>query len=188
MPVLRGFILGIALTILLAVVIAYSGVKLGLVPANADVPPGPLERWIARASLQATLARESGKLLNPLSANAQTLLAGIKIYGANCAMCHGDSAGRPTYVGFGLYQHAPALGWHGVEDDPDGETYWKVTHGIRFTGMPSFGRTLTDTQRWQVTTFLKHMNALPPIAQRAWKQVSVRSVPASLLPKRPPPR
>ncbi len=174
------------MTILVAVVLAYAGVELGFVQANADARPGFLERWLARTSLQATLARQSRNLTNPLPDDSQTLLAGIKIYGENCAFCHGDARGRPTFAGFGLYQHAPALGGHGVEDDPDGETYWKVTHGIRLTGMPSFGRTLSDTERWQVTTFLKHMDALPPVAERAWKQLSVRSVPSSLLPKRAP--
>ncbi len=178
--------LGIIVTILVAVIVAYAGVELGFVPANADVRPGFLERWLARTSLQATLARQSRGLTDPLPDNTQTLLAGIKIYGENCAFCHGDASGRPTVAGFGFYQHAPTLGRHGVEDDPEGETYWKVTHGIRLTAMPSFGRTLSDTERWQVTAFLKHMDALPPVAQRAWKQLSVRSVPASLLLKRPP--
>ena len=173
----KGFLLGIVVTVVVAVIVIYAAVELGVIPANADTRPGPLERWMARTSLRATLARESGTLTNPLPVNTETLLAGIKIYGENCAFCHGDSTGRPTLAGFGLYQHAPTLGRHGVEDDPDGETYWKVTHGIRFTAMPSFGKTLSDTERWQVTTFLKHMNALPPVAERAWKQISVRSVP-----------
>lgn len=173
---------GIGAAVVLAAIFLYLAVTLGLVPANADGRPSALERWAANRSLQATLARQTRDLVNPLPVNDQTLLAGIKIYGANCATCHGDASGRPTVVGFGLYQKAPTLGRHGVEDDPDGETYWKVTHGIRFTGMPSFGKTLSDTERWQVATFLKHMDALPTAPERAWHALHVTAVPASLIP------
>ncbi|MEO6835662.1 MAG: cytochrome c [Candidatus Tumulicola sp.] len=58
-----------------------------------------------------------------------------------------------------------------MEDDPDGATYWKVAHGIRFTGMPAFGPSLTERQLWQLTLFLKHMDSLPAAPERAWKAV-----------------
>lgn len=168
-----GIAIGVAGTIVVAILAFYIGIRAGAVPANADRRPGALERWAARTSLHVALARESGSLTNPLTPNDATLLAGIKIYGTDCAVCHGDSSGRRTVIGSGVYQKAPTLGRHGVEDDPDGETYWKVTHGVRFTAMPSFAATLSDTERWEVTTFLKHMDALPPAPQRAWRAVHV---------------
>jgi hypothetical protein len=30
-----------------------------------------------------------------------------------------------------------------------------VSHGIRLSGMPGFGSTLSDAERWQVTMLLK---------------------------------
>lgn len=182
---MRGVLLGVVGAVVVAVCAAYGAVSLGLVPANADGRPGNLERWAARTSLNATIARESAGLRNPLQPSDATLLAGVKIYAQNCAVCHGDSSGRPTFTGFGLYQRAPSLGRHGVEDDPDSRTYWMVTHGVRFTGMPSFGKTLTDTQRWQVATFLKMTNKLPPKPQRAWKKIRVVAVPQELMPEIP---
>jgi hypothetical protein len=62
-----------------------------------------------------------------------------------------------------------------VEDDEPGETYWKVRHGIRFTGMPAYGNALTDTQLWQVTLFLANMNHLPPAANQLWHQMPSQS-------------
>jgi thiosulfate dehydrogenase len=183
---LKGVLLGIAGTIVVVVCAVYLAISLGLIPASADRRPGNLERWAARTSLNATIARESAGLTNPLQPSDETLLAGVKIYGQSCAVCHGDSTGRPTHIGFGLYQRAPSLGRHGVEDDPVSRTYWMVTHGVRFTGMPSFARTLSDTQRWQVATFLKNMDKLPPKPQALWKKVSAPAVPAELLPRFPP--
>jgi mono/diheme cytochrome c family protein len=48
-----------------------------------------------------------------------------------------------------------------VTSDPEGETFWKVTHGIRLSGMPGFADTLSEKQRWQVTMFVSHADKLP---------------------------
>ena len=42
----------------------------------------------------------------------------------------------------------------GVSDDPAGETFWKIKNGIRLTGMPAYGKALSDTQIWQVSLLL----------------------------------
>jgi mono/diheme cytochrome c family protein len=140
-------------------------------PANADAKPSRLERWAAKTSLHAALAREAPTTPNPVALNDANLIAGIKIYGDNCVVCHGAADAHPTKIAAGLYQRPPQLAKDGVEDDPEGVTYWKVAHGIRLTGMPAFGKTLSQTQIWQVTLFLKHMDALPAAAERAWKAV-----------------
>jgi mono/diheme cytochrome c family protein len=108
---------------------------------------------------------------DPLAATNANLVAGIKLYAQNCAVCHGDASGKATHVANGLYQKPPQLAKDGVEDDPDGVTLWKLDHGIRWTGMPAFGGDLSEKQLWQLTLFLKTMDHLPPAAQRAWQQV-----------------
>ena len=59
----------------------------------------------------------------------------------------------------------------GVEDDPDGVSFWKIKHGIRLTGMPSFEDSLSDQEIWTLALFLKHMDKLSPAVQQAWQQV-----------------
>ena len=41
-----------------------------------------------------------------------------------------------------------------MSDDPAGETYWKVSNGIRLTGMPSYNKVLSPIQMWQVSLLL----------------------------------
>jgi thiosulfate dehydrogenase len=169
-PVIWMFFGAIAIVVLAAAA-GYVALTTGAVPANADVQPSAFEFWAARTSLHATVDRQAAGLVDPLSADESTLSAGMKLYGSNCMVCHGASDGKPSDIARGLYQHAPQLGFHGVEDDPEGETFWKVDHGIRLTGMPSFGHTLTETQIWQLATFLKHMDSLPPKLAIAWKKM-----------------
>ncbi len=65
----------------------------------------------------------------------------------------------------------PQLATDGVEDDPEGYSFWKIAHGIRWTGMPSWRGTLNDEQIWTLALFLKHMDKLPPAPEQAWKNV-----------------
>jgi thiosulfate dehydrogenase len=166
----KGFVLGVLATLAVAALVIYVGITQGLlIPANADAKPSHFERWAASRSLHATLDREMPRQPNPIVASDANYLAGIKLYGANCAACHGVADGTPSTIAIGLYQHAPQLAKDGVEDDPDGETYWKIEHGIRMTGMPAFGKSLNDQQAWTLALLLKHMDSLPPVPQRAWK-------------------
>lgn len=179
---IRGIIIGVVATLAILAAIGYFGIRGGLMPANADAKPSGIETWAAKTSLRASIRRDAPKTPNPLPLDDANLLAGIKLYGENCIVCHGAADGMASTVAMGLYQHAPQLGKDGVEDDPDGVTYWKVDHGIRLTGMPSFGRMLQERQLWQLTLFLKHMDHLTPAADKAWKTLKN---PAAIAPVQP---
>ena len=49
----------------------------------------------------------------------------------------------------------------GVTDDSPGETYWKVSGGIRMTGMPGFEKTLSTAEMWQVSLLCANADKLP---------------------------
>jgi len=167
----RGIVLGAVGVLVAVALLIYLAVEAGVIPANADAKPSRLERWLAHTSLRATLARDAPTTPNPAALTDANLIAGIRVYAANCAVCHGGANGEPSHIARGLYQRPPQLAKDGVEDDPEGVTYWKVDHGIRFTAMPSFGKALDEQQLWQVTLFLKHMDALPPEVARIWQRV-----------------
>ncbi len=167
----KPFVAGILFTLVAGLVGAFLFVEMGMMPANADGRPPALERWAAHTSLRATLRRDSPKGPNPAALNDENMKAGIKLYAMDCAVCHGAADGKPSDIAMGLYQHAPQLARDGVEDDPAGVTYWKIKHGIRLTGMPSFTKAMTDQQIWQVVLFLQNMDKLDPAMEKAWKAV-----------------
>ncbi len=167
----KGIATGVLATLVLGLLGAYLCVVMGLMPANADAKPPRLESWAARKSLHAAIAREAPKIPNPVAMSDVNLIAGVKLYAANCVVCHGAADGAPSNIATGLYQHAPQLAKRPVTDDEEGVTYWKIYHGIRMTGMPSYRATLKETQMWQITLVLKHMNELTPGAEKAWKSL-----------------
>src|SRR5450759_2155812 len=170
---LKGVIPGVALTLAVTLIGAYSLVQSGLIPANADAKPGRLETWMAHTSLDATLSREAPKEQNPVELTEGFRLEGVHLFAQNCAVCHGSAKGATSAspIAKGLYQKPPQLATDGVEDDPEGDSFWKIKHGIRLTGMPSFGYSLKDNQIWTLALFLKHMDKLPPSVQQTWQQV-----------------
>jgi thiosulfate dehydrogenase len=170
---MRGFIAGILATIVVALVLAYLLLQSGYIPANADAEPGGLELWAANTSLGATLRREAPSGPNPATLSDDHLIAGIKLYAKHCAFCHGTAAGdrSATPLAKGEYPRPPQFATDGVEDDPEGVSFWKIKHGIRLTGMPAWSSALTDQQIWSLSLFLKHMDKLPPRSQAAWKLV-----------------
>jgi mono/diheme cytochrome c family protein len=97
------------------------------------------------------------------------MLAGANAYKEHCALCHGAPGQPRTAISKGMFPSPPQLFEEDmVTDDPEGVTYWKVTHGIRLSGMPGFGNTLSDTQRWQVTMLVAHADKLSRAVQAAF--------------------
>jgi thiosulfate dehydrogenase len=185
----RSFILGVVLTLVAIGVAGYLIITTGTISAGADSGSLPLERWAARASLHATLNKQAPKEQNPVPLNDQNLIAGIQLYGEHCAVCHGTARGDASASGVakGELPAPPQLATDGVEDDPEGVTYWKLDHGIRWTGMPSWKATLSDRQMWTLALFLKHMDQLPPAPEQAWQQVTnTPTSPPGVAPATPP--
>jgi thiosulfate dehydrogenase len=170
---IRAFVFGVLTTIVLALVGGYLVLRNGIIPANADATPTWLETWAAETSLDATLRRDA-QGANPVAMSDENLIAAIKLYGQHCAIRHGTAKGNPSAspVAKGLYPQPPQLATDGVEDDPEGFSFWKIKHGVRWTGMPSWKGTLTDQQIWTLALFLKHMDKLPPAAEQAWQNVA----------------
>jgi thiosulfate dehydrogenase len=125
--------------------------------ATTDAP-FPLESQIVKIPLRARVRREM-PAGSPIPASDENLNAGAGIYEDKCEVCHGTHD-EYSAIGKTMFPAAPQLwvkkksGAVGVSDNPVGETYWKVKNGIRLTGMPSYGKALTEKQMWQVSLLL----------------------------------
>ena len=165
---MRGLLLGILLTLVVQALVIYLVVQNGWIDPRADDGYMPMEKWASRVVPRA-IRRDSANLISPIEATSDNLVAGAKLYGANCAVCHGAADAKESNVAKGLYVKAPQLAKDGVEDDPVGMTYYKIAHGFRMTPMPAFSKSLSETQIWQLALFLKSMDKLPPAAKAEFK-------------------
>lgn len=86
------------------------------------------------------------------------------IFGSECANCHGNDGRTPTDMGRGLYPRAPDLGSEEVQHWSDRELFWIIRNGIRLSGMPAFGKQLTDQETWSLVQYVK---SLRPAKQKS---------------------
>jgi hypothetical protein len=67
-----------------------------------------------------------------------------------------------------------------LTDDEAWETYWKVSGGIRMTGMPGFADHLGETKMWQVSILLKNADKISPgVKAELTGDMTATAVPAS---------
>jgi thiosulfate dehydrogenase len=150
----------------------YIYLAVGKPPVATADPPFPLEQKIVRVPLYARIKREMPARA-PISASEENLNAGASIYEDKCESCHG-TADEPSSMAKSMFPQPPQLwsrranGAVGVSDDPVGETYWKVRNGIRLSGMPAYGKALSETELWQVSLLLSMANKpLPADASKS---------------------
>jgi thiosulfate dehydrogenase len=170
------FLLGIVLAVLLLFGGAWLWLTYGHPPVAVADAALPFEELITHMPLHARIDHELAATV-PVQANEATFVAGAHIYRQQCAYCHGLS-GNASQVGPHMFPDAPPL-WEkhhdgqvvGVSDDPPAETYWKVSNGIRLTGMPSYKQVLSETEMWQVSVLLANADKpLPPAAVTLLKE------------------
>jgi thiosulfate dehydrogenase len=159
-------IVGFVIAIAVFFVGGYIFVTAGGVPMAASAAPLPLETTVAHMALRAA-DKQAGNTKDPLPVNEDNLTAGAKIYHDHCAMCHGGP-GQTSELEHAMFPIPPQLfeARQMVTDDPEGITYWKVTNGIRLSGMPGFEKLLSDNERWQVTMAVAHADKLPDRATK----------------------
>jgi len=167
---MRGFVLGVLLTLLALAGGGYWFVHSGGVSMATTAPPLPLEKTVAELALRGSMGNAADKR-NPLTFNDGNMLAAVKTYKEHCAVCHGTPERPPTALSKGMFPPPPQLFEKAdmMLDDPQGETYWKVTHGIRLSGMPGFGTALTETQRWQLAMLVAHADNLTNAVQAEFR-------------------
>ena len=83
---------------------------------------------------------------DPYASNAAATAEGKKLYGQNCAQCHGNNR-----QGMGP---APALDSASVQHAKAGELFWFITNGKPDSGMPAW-KGLPTNQRWEIVSFLQ---------------------------------
>src|SRR6185369_1908320 len=154
---MRNFILGVIVTLLLLFLGGLAIATLGLLPTNADSTPPKIESHFAMSALDASMERHAPRVTSPVPPTDENLIDGMKIYTMNCAGCHGNLDHKPSDFGRSFYPPAPQLIVQPV-DDPEWHIYYAVRTGIRYTGMPAWKKTLSESDMWKVTAFLSRLD------------------------------
>jgi mono/diheme cytochrome c family protein len=162
------FILGVIITLLVLILGGLGFAMLGFIPTNANVAPPHLEHRLANTAMDASMERHAPHVANPLTPSDQNLIDGMKLYTMNCALCHGGLDRKPAALAKNFYPPVPNL-ISDPPDDPEWHIFFTIRTGVRYTGMPSWDGVLAEQDMWKLTSFISHMDKLPPAVQDYWK-------------------
>ena len=158
------------LQVLLIVVVTLAGLatagllyvrSTGLV---ARSEPGTLEARFARRVRSLAVPRDISMQENPIPRSPESLADGRAHYADHCAVCHANDGSGQTDMGRGMWPKAPDMRLSTTQALSDGELFWIIENGIRFTGMPgwSTGTKEGEEASWHLVHFIRH---LPDISE-----------------------
>ncbi len=168
---MKGFVLGIVVTLIAIAGGVFLVSRFGLYPIGADNPPGRLERTLAGRAMDEYADKHKPAGDNPIQLTAANLTEGAREYEQHCAVCHGGARDRISRLEHRLNPPAPQLVNRIPHDDP-AWLFWVTKHGVRMTGMPTWDGILSDDEIWKVVAFIKHSDTLPPDVAAAWQQAA----------------
>ena len=127
--------------------IVMTGVYLRTTGLNARGTPGMMETRIARAARRLAIPRTAREQKNPVPGSAAAIADGMAHFADHCASCHGNDGSGQTEMGRGLYPKSPDMRLPETQALSDGELFYIIDNGVRFTGMPAFGSGTADGRR-----------------------------------------
>ena len=102
-------------------------------------------QWIAPS--------EASKIVNPIESNEKSLKLGKKIYSKMCWTCHGVEGKGEGPAAAALNPKPADFTIDKVQNQKDGELYWKITTGKGT--MVSYKNSLTNDQRWSLVNYIR---------------------------------
>jgi mono/diheme cytochrome c family protein len=99
---------------------------------------------------------------NPVADSAEVQRAARLHFADHCAVCHGNDGSGETAMGSGMYPKPPDLRAEHTQKLSDGELFWIIENGVRFTGMPAFGggEHNNPEDSWKLVRFMRHLPQL----------------------------
>jgi mono/diheme cytochrome c family protein len=165
---MRNFLLGVIFTLLVLVGGAVWMAKTGRVSFEADSQLSDFERRFAMGAVDAATERRAADVKNPVAATDENITAGARLYLDHCAGCHGIPSNPDSQFSRSFNPPVPGF-FRDAPDMPDNENFYTIQHGIRWSGMPAWNKTLNDTQIWQVVTFMSNIEKLPAPAKKVFE-------------------
>lgn len=129
---------------------------------SARATPTRLETFLARNARGLSLPNGAREQQNPVADSAEVQRDARMHFADHCAVCHGNDGKGDTMMGRGMYPKPPDLCAEPTQKLSDGELFWIIENGVRFTGMPAFGggEHANPEDSWKLVRFIRHLPKL----------------------------
>jgi mono/diheme cytochrome c family protein len=154
-------------TLLIIIGVALLAVAFGIVISilhdglSARATPTRLEALLARNARHLAIPSNARLAQNPVLESPEDLREARLHFADHCAICHADDGSGHSEIGDGLYPKPPDLRLTQTQNLTDGELFWIIENGVRFTGMPAFstngGNHGGGQDSWKLVHFIRHL-------------------------------
>jgi len=141
----------------LAVAVATSLLHDGL---SARATPTKFEIMVARNTRHLAIPSNARLAQNPVLDSPEDLRDARLHFADHCAICHANDGSGQSMIGSGLYPKPADLRQPETQNLTDGELFWIIENGVRFTGMPAFsngGEHGGMQGSWKLVHFVRHL-------------------------------
>ena len=145
-------------------VLGWVGYQMFSTGFSAKAEPHPLEVLLARQMRYLAIPFEQRNKVNPIPVTPDVIEEGLRHFADHCATCHGNDGSGKTPIGKNVYPKAPDLREPETQNMSDGEMFWVIHNGIRFTAMPAFGEGEPDKDldSWKLVQWIRHLPKVSP--------------------------
>jgi mono/diheme cytochrome c family protein len=144
---------------------------------SARAAPSEAETGLARAVRSFAISGRDRARTNPVPRSEAAVRAGLEHFADHCAVCHGNDGGGVTNFGRGLFPPSPDLRAEPTQRMTDGQLFYIIENGVRFTGMPAFatGTAEGEEESWKLVHFIRRLPRLSEPELERMKELNPRS-------------
>jgi mono/diheme cytochrome c family protein len=126
---------------------------------SARDQPTAIEAYVAHRLRRLATPGSARRAENPVKASQEVLAEAREHFADHCAACHANDGSGQTEIGQNLYPKAPDMRLAETQSLSDGELFYIIHNGIRFTGMPAWGsgKAEEDQDSWKLVHFIRHL-------------------------------
>ena len=165
-PLLKALLLLVALMIVIGAIVGSFVLRRGV---SARGQPGTLETFLALRVRALAMPRSAREIRNPVQRAPEVIAEGRAHFADHCAQCHANDGSGNTVMGQGMWPKVPDMRLPNTQDLTDGELFYIIENGVRFTGMPGWGTGTADGElaSWHLVHFIRHLPDLskPELAE-----------------------
>jgi mono/diheme cytochrome c family protein len=155
---MRRWTLILLLLVLAAGLAIAAGVSMLHNGLSARAKPTALEAMLAQNARRLAIPASARNQNNPVTPSDQMLRDARAHFADHCATCHANDGSGNTMIGKGLYPKPPDLRLEETQELSDGELFWIIENGVRFTGMPAFGGDHgSKDDSWKLVFFIRYL-------------------------------
>ena len=123
----------------------------------ADEPHTGAVRALLETMRERSIETRATGLQVPDLSDKARIVQGAGNYNAMCVGCHLAPGMDESELSKGLYPAPPNLSKEKVEPN---QAFWVIKHGIKASGMPAWGKSMSDDYVWNMAAFLQELPKL----------------------------